>query len=271
MSKALVVLSGGQDSTTCLYWALQQKYDEVQTITFDYDQLHSAEIAAACKIAIDAKVKTHHVVKLGPVLIGTSPLVSKAPLEQYPDGKLPGGLENTFVPMRNQTFLTIAANHAYAMGAQNLVTGVCQEDFGGYPDCRRVFIDALEEACNLGTFTGQDGALGKLNIHTPLMYLTKAQSVEMALKLPGCYKALQWSHTSYDGEYPPTGHDHATLLRAKGFEEAGVPDPLIIRAWHEALMELPKAPNYHWGKVKEALEWLGLDTKKIKKKGPKRA
>lgn len=243
-SKALVVLSGGQDSTTCLYFALQQGYDEVHAITFDYNQRHRREIDAAVKIAKDAGVASHQVIEIGPILGGTSPLVSDEELEQYEDGNLPGGLEKTFVPMRNQTFLTLAANRAYVLGCRNLVTGVCQEDFGGYPDCRQVFIDALERACNLGTFTGEDGALGSLKIHTPLMNLTKAESVHLARRLPGCMVALAFSHTAYDGQYPPTGADHATKLREQGFEAAGVADPIWLRAACEGLGELPATANY---------------------------
>lgn len=244
-SKALVVLSGGQDSTTCLFWALEQGFDEVHAITFDYNQRHRLEIEAAKKIAASAGVASHRVIEIGPILGGTSPLTeSDIELEQYEDGDLPGGLEKTFVPMRNQTFLTLAANRAYVIGATNLVTGVCQEDFGGYPDCRQVFIDAVENACNLGTFTGEDGALGSLKIHTPLMNLTKAQSVDLAIRLKGAYEALAYSHTAYDGQFPPVGFDHATVLRAQGFEQAGVADPLILRAAFEALMELPETANY---------------------------
>ena len=246
MQKALVVLSGGQDSTTCLYWA-KEHFDEVHAVTFDYNQRHRIEIDAARKVAEMAEIASHEVVELGPILKGTSPLVSDAPLEQYPDHQsLPGGLEKTFVPMRNQLFLTIAANRAYVLGCQNLVTGVCQEDFGGYPDCRQVFIDRLQDTCNLGTFTGEDGALGSLTIHTPLMDLTKADSVEMAAFLPGCMAALAYSHTAYDGKYPPTGNDHASLLRAKGFEQADTPDPLVVRAYREGLMPLPQTRNYRY-------------------------
>lgn len=240
MSKVLVVLSGGQDSTTCLFWA-KKHFKEVHAITFDYNQRHRIEIASALTIAKMAGVASHKVVVLGPILESTSPLVSEAPLEQYKDHhSLPGGLEKTFVPMRNQMFLTIAANRAYALGCTDLVTGVCQEDFGGYPDCRRSFIDAFEVACNEGTFTEEPG----LTIHTPLMYMSKAASVNLAVNLPGCYSALAYSHTSYDGAYPPVGKDHATLLRAKGFEEAGIPDPLVIRANNDGLMNLPDSSNY---------------------------
>ena len=251
----LVVLSGGQDSTTCLFWA-KERFDEVHAITFDYNQRHRREIEAAQKIAEMAGVSSHEIVVMGPILKGASPLVSDNELEQYEHhAVLPDGLEKTFVPMRNQLFLTVAANRAYVLGCRNLVTGVCQEDFGGYPDCRQVFIDAFQQACNLGTFTGQDGALEGLSIYTPLMHRTKAESVHLATDIPGAYLALAYSHTSYDGAYPPTGHDHATLLRQKGFEEAGVPDPLVLRAHAEGLMEMPDSPNYG---VQEQLDAMDL-------------
>jgi len=244
--KALVVLSGGQDSTTCLAWAVREGYD-VHCITFDYGQKHKVEIQSAIKIAqMFGCGDKHEIVPLGDgILAGTSPLVNKnEKLEQYADHQsLPGGLEKTFVPMRNQLFLTIAANRAYVLGCNTIVTGVCQEDSGGYPDCRATFIYSLAEACNYGTFT-PEANLGVLRILTPLMHMTKADSVRLAMTLPGCREALAYSHTSYDGQYPPIGHDHATLLRAKGFEEAGVPDPLVMRAVSEGLMEKPQTANY---------------------------
>lgn len=260
--KAMVVLSGGQDSTTCLYWAVHQGYD-VHAITFDYGQRHKIEIQAALVVASLAGLSLiqWEVVKLGQVLNGTSPLVSDAPLEQYADHKsLPGGLEKTFVPMRNQLFLTIAANHAFCVGADIVITGVCEEDFGGYPDCRREFIDRLVETINLGTFGSVSSSNERrMQILTPLMYTTKAESVRAALKLPGCYKALAYTHTAYDGQYPPLGHDHATLLRAKGFEEARVPDPLILRACREGLMAYPETPNYTDALIENYTELAGMN------------
>lgn len=243
---AVVVLSGGQDSSTCLYYA-KTRFDEVHAVTFDYGQRHKREVDAALYIGELAGVASHEVIRLGDdILHGTSPLVDpQAELEQYEGhGALPGGLEKTFVPMRNQLFLTLAANRAYTKGIVHIYTGVCEEDYGGYPDCRSEFINTLELTCRLGTFTGEPDTLPGLVIHTPLMTLTKEQTVHLAVRLPGCYNALAYSHTSYDGAYPPTGKDHATLLRAKGFEAAGVPDPLILRAAWEGLMELPTTENY---------------------------
>lgn len=245
MKKMLVILSGGQDSTTCLFWAKTQA-EEVYAVTYDYGQRHRRELEAAAKVAEMAGVKEHVIVPVGAILQGSSPLVSENFLEQYKDmHSLPGGLEKTFVPGRNLLFLTLAANHAHARGITDVVTGVCQEDFGGYPDCRQVFIDAAQNAIRQGFALDQaKDAFGHFTIHTPLMNLTKAASVHLAKSLPGCWGALAYTHTAYDGAYPPTGHDHATLLRAKGFFEAGLPDPLILRAHREGLMDLPTTSNY---------------------------
>lgn len=250
----LVILSGGQDSTTCLFWAMQH-YEKVHAITFDYGQRHKRELEAAEKVFDLASVQSHQQVVsheyivVGNVLRGTSPLVSRSELEQYKDmHSLPGGLEKTFVPGRNLLFLTLAANYAYSLGCTTVVIGVCEEDFGGYPDCRQVFIDSAQDTIREGLgYIAEDGtrdAFCDFCIETPLMHLTKAQTVRMAAELPGCWDALAYTHTAYDGAYPPTGQDHATLLRAKGFLEAGMPDPLVMRAWQEGLMELPNTPNY---------------------------
>lgn len=241
MSGAIVVLSGGQDSTTCLYWAKSIFQGlPIHALTFNYGQLHEAEIEAAQLIAFRAGVTSHEICDVGPILKGSSPLVDHSQeLEQYEDhSSLPGGLEKTFVPARNALFLTLAANRAYVHDVDNIVTGVCQEDFGGYPDCRQIFIQAMQGALHLAHDK-------QMVIHTPLMHLTKAATVALAMRLPGCYEALAYTHTAYDGKYPPTGHDHANLLRQKGFEENGTPDPLVVRAHLEGLMELPDSDNYN--------------------------
>lgn len=281
MTKAkpiVVVLSGGQDSTTCLYEVMvHSPGNPVHAVTFDYGQRHRIEINAARTIARLAGVQSHEVIKLGGgILKGTSPLISDEKLEQYESHeKLPGGLEKTFVPMRNQLFLTVAANRAYMLGSSDLVTGVSAEDFGGYPDCRRIFINLLEAASSLGTFTGQEDTLPNLKIHTPLMNLNKEQTADLGWKNCGCYGALAYSHTSYDGQYPPTGKDHATLLRAKGFEKARLPDPLILRAFLEGrIHDLPSTSNYkgNSGVYHTAIERVDKTMKivegwKLKRKG----
>ena len=236
MTKTLVVLSGGQDSTTCLFVAKEAGY-EVHAVTFDYGQRHRVEIEAAKTVAKLAGVASHEIIQLSAnILKSTSPLVDKQQeLEQYPDENLPGGLEKTFVPMRNQLFFTVAFNRAVRIGATTIYTGVAQEDYGGYPDCRRTFVDWIEQASNVGlgyTYLNAPKA-AYIRIRTPLMNMSKAETVELALRLPGCYGALAYSHTAYDGRYPPLGNDHATVLRRKGFDQAEVPDPLVLRALME--------------------------------------
>jgi 7-cyano-7-deazaguanine synthase len=247
-SKGLVVLSGGQDSTTCLYWA-KENYDEVHAITFDYNQRHSIEISAAIKIAAMAEVKSHDIVAFGPILKGRSPLTDpNATLEKYDsyqemDTVIGQRRELTFVPMRNALFLTIAANRAEVNGISEIVTGVCQMDNANYDDCRDVFISAAERYIN--TALGHDHRETQdIHIVTPLLRKTKAETVKLAMTLPGCYTALAYSHTSYDGCYPPTDNNHSNVLRAQGFLEAGVPDPLVLRAWYANLMCLPDTTNY---------------------------
>lgn len=179
-----------------------------------------------------------------PTLKGRSPLTNhSAPLETYSsfaemDRIIGDRVELTFVPMRNALFLTIAMNRALVLGAEAIVTGVCQQDNANYPDCRQSFIDVFEEMAA--------EALGDAppRIFTPLMHLSKAETVVLAHSLPGCWEALAWTHTAYDGGYPPTGNDHASTLRAEGFRAAGLPDPLVVRAWREGLMPLPPAENY---------------------------
>lgn len=240
--KALVVLSGGQDSTTCLWWA-RKYFDEVHAITFDYNQRHALELKAAAQVAKLAGVASHEFVKVGPILAGRSPLTNPdESLELYSDHasmeKIIGDrVELTFVPMRNALFLTLAANRAICKDIPTLVTGVCQADNANYPDCRADFINSQQDTIN------QALGLKHFTILTPLMTLPKDQSIHLMAQLGG-YAALAFTHTAYDGQYPPVGHDHATTLRAHGFEMSGLPDPLVVRAWMEGLMKLPTTGNY---------------------------
>ena len=243
MEKALVILSGGQDSTTCLFWA-KQRFDKVQAITFDYGQRHKIELEAAAKVAAMAGVE-HEIVKVENCLVSASPLLSANELEQYSDAKqmaevIGKRVELTFVPMRNMFFFVIAMNRAVAADCKHLVTGICQEDNANYPDCTEQFRWAFQSTANISL-----GFCTKVfQLHAPLMRLSKAETVKLAKDLPGCWEALAYSHTSYDGKYPPTDMNHANVLRADGFERAGLPDPLVLRAVAEGLMELPKTANY---------------------------
>jgi 7-cyano-7-deazaguanine synthase len=222
IGSALVVLSGGQDSTTCLYWA-KQNFDRVCAVTFDYGQKHCREIESAKIIAKMADVP-HEVISLGHLFAGLSPLTNTAEkLELYESAeKLPGGLEKTFVPGRNILFLSVAANRAYVLDCHSLVIGVSQEDFGGYPDCREDFIDKMREAL-------ASGLDYKLQIYAPLMKMDKEQTVLLAKNMPGCLEALAYSTTCYEGAEPPCAHCHACLLRERGFTKAQIIDPLIAR------------------------------------------
>jgi 7-cyano-7-deazaguanine synthase len=247
MSKALVILSGGQDSTTCLFWA-KQRFSEVHAITFNYGQRHAIEIEAAQKVAQMAGVASHEIVEVPQCLVSTSPLTSDNTLEQYADATqmeevIGKRVELTFVPMRNMFFFVIAMNRAVAMGCKDLVTGICQEDNANYPDCTEAFRGAFEGCANTSLGTNVPAGTG-YRLHAPLMNLSKAETVRLAHQMPACWEALAYSHTSYDGKYPPTDMNHANVLRADGFLRANLPDPLVLRAVRERLMELPATLNY---------------------------
>ena len=216
-------MSGGQDSTTCLHWALN-RYADVRAITFDYGQKHRIEIEQAEKIAELNKVEWE-LIKI-PSLAGRSPLTNPdeelGKYEKVDD--LPEGLEPTFVPARNLIFLSVAANRASAWGSEVIVAGICEEDYNGYPDCRRVFIDFLETTILFALGNGEEGR--NIKILTPLMNLTKAQTVTLADK-EGAWDSLALSQTCYEGSRPPCGHCHACHLRQRGFKEAGLKDPLL--------------------------------------------
>ncbi len=226
-AQCLVILSGGQDSTTCLYWA-KEHFKEVYTLAFDYGQRHLVELKSAEAVARLAGVKDHDTVNIRGMMESTSPLIDTTrPVGTYGGvGELPGGIEPTFIPCRNILFLTIAANRAVVKGIKDLVIGVSAVDYGGYPDCRPGFIRGMQESL-------REGLEMDITIHAPLITLSKKDAVLLALTLPGCMDALALSHTCYQGSRPPCGKCHACLLRAKGFQEAGVEDPLI-RSFNKA-------------------------------------
>ena len=216
-TSALVVLSGGQDSTTCLYWALSKfGADAVETLTFDYGQRHRIELECAARVAdfagVPNKVLT---IDTFAALGGNALTDATIDVEQGKNAELP----NTFVPGRNLIFLTFAAAYAWQRKIGHLVTGVAQTDYSGYPDCRQETIDALESAIRLGMESD-------VVIHTPLMNLSKKETVLLANEL-GALDAMALTHTCYLGLRPPCGECPACKLRAKGFEEAEIADPIF--------------------------------------------
>jgi len=218
-AKALVVLSGGQDSTTCLYWAIDKfGRDNVSSVTFDYGQRHRIELTSAAEIADFTGVPNvilpiDTFAALGGDALTATDIAVESTLDED------SGLPNTFVPGRNLIFLTFAAAFAYQRNIAHLVTGVAQTDYSGYPDCREETMKSLQTAI-------QQGMESELQIHTPLMHLSKKETVELAQVL-GALPAMAMTHTCYNGERPPCGQCAACELRAKGFAEAGVADPLL--------------------------------------------
>ena len=220
-SKAVVVFSGGQDSTTCLIQALAQ-YDEVHAITFNYGQRHSQEIAVAQTIAAELGVTAHKVLDLA--------LLNELAISSLTRDAIPvstqlqeNGLPNTFVPGRNILFLTLAAVYAYQVGAEVVITGVCETDFSGYPDCRDEFVQALNRAVVLG--------LEKpVRFVTPLMWLDKAETWALADHYGQLDYVRHKTLTCYNGvQGDGCGHCPSCELRARGLQRYQA-DPQGIRS-----------------------------------------
>ena len=217
--KALVVLSGGQDSTTCLYWAIERfGQDNVSSVSFDYGQRHRVELTCAREVA--ARVGVANVclpIDTFTALGGDA--LTDASIDVGDEKDTQTDLPITFVPGRNLIFLTFAAAYAYRRNINHLVTGVAQTDYSGYPDCRESTIEALQRSIELGMDV-------EMQIHMPLMHRSKKETVELAVEL-GALDAMALTHTCYRGRRPPCGACPACELRARGFEEAGVRDPLL--------------------------------------------
>ena len=225
-SRALVLFSGGQDSTTCLAWALS-RYAQVETIGFDYGQRHAIELSMrpillekirAFSPEWDGKLGEDHVIDLSLI----SKISQTAMTEDIEIEMQANGLPNTFVPGRNLLFMTVAATVAYRRGLDVLVGGMCETDFSGYPDCRDDTMKALQVALNLGMAT-------RLKLETPLMWIDKAATWTLAQSLGGTALVnliREDTHTCYLGERG-TLHDWgygcgkcpACALRARGYEE----------------------------------------------------
>lgn len=206
--KAVVVFSGGQDSTTCLFWALK-KFDEVLAVTFDYGQRHKLEIECASSIAKELGVE-HHILDMA-LLNQLAPNALTRDEIEVSEGE-EGTLPSTFVEGRNMLFLTFAGVFAKVKGAKHLVTGVCETDFSGYPDCRDIFIKSLNVTMNLAMDY-------PFVLHTPLMWIDKAQTWEMSDKLGKLEYIREKTLTCYNGiKGDGCGECPACHLRKRGLD-----------------------------------------------------
>jgi len=217
---AVVLLSGGLDSTTALYWAKTKGFTPI-ALSIRYGQRHVKELSAARAVARAAKIRIHEVSLTLPWLKGSSLTNSKLRLPDMPLKKIgQGGVPSTYVPGRNTVFLSLAVSLADAVGASAIVIGANALDYSGYPDCRPPFINAFAVVAKRGTKRGAEGK--PLAILAPLLRLDKKGVVNLARKI-GAPLQLTWS--CYAGGSRQCGACDSCKLRAKGFSEAGVEDP----------------------------------------------
>jgi len=219
---AVVLLSGGLDSTTCLAWARAEGF-ACHTLAVDYGQRHRVELEAARRVAEALGVTDHREVRVDLRALGGSSLTAEQAVPKRRDAAvLTTGIPSTYVPARNTVFLGVALGFAETLGARDLVAGMNVLDYSGYPDCRPEFVRAFESLAAVATRAGVEGT--RFRVHTPLMQLDKAGIVRLGREL-GVDYAL--THSCYDPSPAglACGECDSCQLRAKGFREAGVPDP----------------------------------------------
>ncbi|WP_026679098.1 7-cyano-7-deazaguanine synthase QueC [Fictibacillus gelatini] len=222
MKKAVIVLSGGLDSTTCMGIAQEEGYD-LYPITFHYGQRHNREVIQAQKIAQYYNVKDHIIVNINFLnQIGGSALTDET-LEVPTEG-VSDEIPVTYVPARNMIFLALASAYAEVIGAEAIYIGVSAVDYSGYPDCRPEFIQSMNETINLATKAGTTGE--KIAIKAPLISMTKKETIETGLRLNVPYELTT---SCYNGEEEACGKCDSCLLRLKGFQEAGAKDPIAYK------------------------------------------
>lgn len=219
--KAVILLSGGLDSTTCLAMAKAQGF-ECYTLGFDYGQRHNSELKAAVRVADAMSDNPHKVIRLNLDAIGGSALTDEnieVPTGQSAD---PDSIPVTYVPARNTVFLSIALGYAEVIGANHLFIGANAVDYSGYPDCRPEFIAAFEALANVATKAGVEGA--GIKIHAPLMLMSKADIARAGTEL-GVDYSLTITCYQADEAGRACGACEACHLRREGFEQANLPDP----------------------------------------------
>ena len=220
--KAVILLSGGLDSATVLAMAREQGY-ECHALSMEYGQRHSAELAAARRVAVALGVADHRSIRIGLDAIGGSALTDEriAVPDQAADG-----IPVTYVPARNTVFLALALGWAEVIGASDLFIGVNAVDYSGYPDCRPEFIAAFETLANLATKAGVEGR--SFRVHAPLIRMTKAEIIRAGHRL-GLDYGLTVSCYQADAQGRACGACDACRFRRQGFEDAGLPDPTRYR------------------------------------------
>jgi len=220
--KAVILFSGGLDSTTVLYVARRDGKEAV-CLSISYGQLHERELLSAKKIAVSLKLE-HWIIPVslpwgGSALTDSALAVPKGRAEE----EIKQGIPVTYVPARNSIFLSLAASLAEAKGADSIYFGANALDYSGYPDCRPEFLESFNEMIRRGTKAGTEGRA--IRVVTPLLQLSKAEIVRRAVELG---VPLEWTWSCYEGKEIPCGECDSCALRAKGFREAGIDDPLII-------------------------------------------
>jgi 7-cyano-7-deazaguanine synthase len=223
MKRAVVLLSGGIDSTTTLAIAIAERY-ETFALSFDYGQRHQIEMEAAHRVAKSLGAKEHRVAKIDMRIFGGSALTDDLDVpKKRSETEIAHGIPITYVPARNTIFLAHALAWAEVILASDIFIGVNAIDYSGYPDCRPEFIEAFEALANLGTKAGVEGR--RFQIHTPLIKFSKAEIIRKAVELG---VDLSLTHSCYDPspEGLACGECDSCLLRLKGFREAGLKDPI---------------------------------------------
>ena len=227
---AVVLLSGGLDSVTCLYWA-KANYTNVTAVSFNYGQRHNSELNAAKKIAATAQVN-HRIIHIdlaqlgGSALTDASLVVPDAKQTDFSDNQHNDSIPITYVPARNTIFLSYALALAEVTQSNAIVIGVNAVDYSGYPDCRPEYIEAFEKMANLATKAGVMG--NHLHIATPLLHLSKAEIIKLGVSL-GVDYALTVSCYRADSEGRACGHCDSCYLRQQGFLQAEIDDPTIYQ------------------------------------------
>jgi len=223
MKRAVVLLSGGIDSTTTFAIAIAEGY-EPYALSFDYGQRHQIETKAARRVAESLGVKEHRIAKIDLCVFGGSALTDDVAVpKQRSETQIAEGIPVTYVPARNTIFLAYAIAWAEVIPTNDNFIGVNAIDYSGYPDCRPEFIEAFEKMANVGTKAGVDGR--RFKIHTPLIKLSKADIIRKSFELG---VDLSLTHSCYDPapEGLACGECDSCLLRLKGFREAGITDPI---------------------------------------------